>query len=237
MGEFTEQIRQVTGFNPTPIQLEQFQQYLTLLLDWNQHLNLTALCEPDVVWERLILNSLTCASVIGQPQGHPSLIDIGTGAGVPGLLLKILYPQIQVTLVDSVAKKTRFLQEAVSELRLSGVDIVCERAEILGHKTNYRAMYDWAVARAVAKVRILAEYLLPFCCLGGHMVALKGEQAAKELAAAKIALHTLGGGEPSLLEILMPNELEATHLVVVEKKRNTPLRYPRRTGVPRKRPL
>ncbi|MFO7682404.1 MAG: 16S rRNA (guanine(527)-N(7))-methyltransferase RsmG [Chloroflexota bacterium] len=217
-------------------QLAQFDVYLALLLTWNERLNLTAVRDPHAIQIRHFLDSLSCALVTGDLNGR-SLIDVGTGAGFPGLPLKILYPDLQLTLTDSVAKKTNFLRAVVAELGLANVTVLAERAETLGQQSAHRARYDWAAARGVAEMRVLVEYLLPLCKVGGHLLAQKGENAEKETAVARQALRMLGGGSPSLQAIHLPEVEQPHYLVVVEKMRETPAAYPRQPGIPAKRPL
>ncbi len=224
------------GIMLSAAQQAQFETYLRLLLVWNERLNLTAVRTPEAIIERHFYDSLTCAAVTSDLNGR-ALIDIGSGAGFPGLPLKIAFPHLQVTLVESVAKKTSFLQAVVAELGLTQVQIVAERAERLAHQPAHRARYDWAVARAVADLRMLAEYLLPFCRLGGFMLAQKGENAAVETAAAAHAIHLLGGGEAHLHPLALPGTTSLHYLVTVEKCAPTPEAYPRRPGMAAKRPL
>lgn len=225
-----------TGILLSAAQLKQFEAYLQLLLEWNARINLTAVRQPDAIRWRHFYDSLTCATVMENVNGR-HLIDIGTGAGFPGLPLKILFPELQVTLVESVAKKARFLEAVVAALGLSQVHIVSERAESLGQNGRYREQFDWAVARAVAELRILAELLLPFCREGGMMLAQKGENIETELAAAGKAIELLGGGAPVIKEVMIPEKEAPHYLVLIEKIGETPQKYPRRIGVPAKRPL
>ncbi|PID86163.1 MAG: 16S rRNA (guanine(527)-N(7))-methyltransferase RsmG [Chloroflexi bacterium] len=217
-------------------QLAQFDTYLTLLLVWNERMNLTAVREPHLILIRHFLDALTCATVTGDLNGR-SLIDVGTGAGFPGLPLKILFPHCRLTLTDSLTKKTQFLEEVVSALDLSEVTICAERAETLGQLALHRAQYDWAMARGVIEMRALSEYLLPLCQVGGHMLAQKGANAQKEVESALTAIMILGGAAPRLQTIQLP-EVEVPHLLVTVKKiKETPAKYPRRPGIPAKRPL
>ncbi|MDX1662537.1 MAG: 16S rRNA (guanine(527)-N(7))-methyltransferase RsmG [Candidatus Promineifilaceae bacterium] len=224
------------GAPVTDEQAAQLARYQALLAEWNERLNLTAITDPGEVRVRHFLDSLSVASVAGDLNGQ-RLIDIGTGAGFPGLPLRIVYPQMGLTLVESVTKKTRFLEEVVRELGLTDVTISDERAETLGQQSAHREQYDWAVARAVAEMRVLAEYLLPFCRVGGRMLAMKGQSAPEEVKSAGHAVELLGGSAPQLHEVHLPGREEVYYLVLSEKVRETPPDYPRRPGRPAKRPL
>ncbi len=226
----------VLGLTLSPYQRNQFARYQALLLEWNQRLNLTAVRQPEQIQRRHFLDALTCAPFMNLGQKE-SLIDVGTGAGFPGLPLKILYPHVSLTLVESVAKKARFLETVIAELDLADVKVVVERAEVLGQDASFRGRFDWAVARAVAELRVLVEYLLPLCRVGGHVLAQKGERAADEVAAAGEAIALLGGGSPELHAVRLPQRDESSYLVTIEKLAETPAKYPRRVGVPGKRPL
>ena len=217
-------------------QIEQFMTYQELLLEWNARMNLTAVREPAEIRLRHFLDSLSCARVMGDLNGR-SLIDVGTGAGFPGLPLKILFPQLKLTLVESVVKKTHFLQAVVDALALSDVTILTDRAELLGQSPQHRQQYDWAVARAVAELRVLVEYLLPLCAVGGSMLAQKGEGVAAEIANAQVAIPLLGGSEPELAQVTLPERDQPHYFVTVKKIGETPQKYPRRVGMPAKRPL
>ena len=219
-----------------PEQLAQFAAYEALLLAWNERIALTAIREPRQIRIRHFLDALSCAAATGPLDGQ-RLIDVGSGAGLPGLPLKLLYPGLRLTLVDSVAKKARFLELVAAELGLGDVVVIADRAETLGQDAAHREGYDWAVARAVAELPVLAELLLPLCRVGGRVLAQKGESAADELAAAGPAIAALGGGAAQLIPVRLP-ETEATHyLVTIDKAAPTDPRYPRRVGVPAKRPL
>ena len=220
----------------TPAQAEQFKVYESLLLHWNERISLTAIREPRGIRIRHFLDSLACASVTGPLNGR-SLIDVGSGAGFPGLPLKILFPELRLTLVDSVVKKARFLELVAAELGLREVNVVAERVEVLGQDPAFREQFDWATARAVADLRVLAEYLLPLCRVGGAMLAQKGDSAPAEAGAAAKAIELLGGDEARLSTVSLPETDQLHYLVVVPKTRATDGRYPRRPGVPAKRPL
>lgn len=224
------------GISLTGQQEEQFETYLALLQTWNERINLTAIRERGEIVVRHFLDSLTCTLATGDLNGR-SLIDVGSGAGFPGLPLKLLYPDLRLTLVESVQKKARFLEAVVEALDLNQVTILPQRAETVGQDPAHRAGYDWAVARAVAELRILLEYLLPLCRVGGHALAQKGENAATEAAEAATALDALGGGKVALHEVQLPGREQRHYLVTVAKTAVTPERYPRRPGRPGKRPL
>lgn len=226
----------VWGIPLTPSQLAQFERYLALLLAWNERLNLTAVRDPAQIEVRHFLDSLSCALLTGALNGR-SLIDVGTGAGFPGLPLKILYPDLRLTLAESVAKKGLFLQEVVAALGLQNVTVLTERAEILGQTAGQREQYDWAVARGVAELRVLLEYLLPLCRVDGHALAQKGENGLVEMAAAETAVSVLGGGQPWWREVYLPGRDAPHYLIVVPKCGPTPAKYPRRVGMAGKRPL
>jgi 16S rRNA (guanine527-N7)-methyltransferase len=217
-------------------QLAQFERYQELLLVWNQRLNLTAVRDPAAIQVRHFLDSLSAATVTGNLSGQ-RLVDVGAGAGFPGLPLKILCPDMELTLVESVAKKARFLEAVVEALELAGVHVLVERAENVGRLPGHREGYDWAMARAVAPLPTLVEYLLPLCRAGGRMLAQKGPKAAAELEEASWAIKQLGGGRPELHEVHVPGLDEERAVVVVPKVASTPDRYPRRPGLPGKAPL
>jgi 16S rRNA (guanine527-N7)-methyltransferase len=165
------------------------------------------------------------------------IIDVGTGAGFPGLPLKIICPGIELTLVESVSKKTAFCRHVVELLNLENVDVVQTRAEKIGQEGLHREKYDWALARAVAMMPILVEYLLPLVRVGGKVLAMKGENAHAEAHSADYAIKILGGHLQQLHPVTLPGVVETRHLVVIDKVVATPDKYPRREGIPAKRPL
>jgi len=224
------------GLALTSAQLDQFARYETLLVDWNQRLNLTAVREPSQIRLRHFFDSLTVATVTGDLNDQ-TVVDVGSGAGFPGLPLKILFPELKLTLVESIAKKARFLRAVVNSLQLHDVTILAERAELVGQSEGRRATQDWAVARGVAELRIVVEYLLPLCRLQGCIVAQKGESAAAEVERASPALGILGGRVEAITPVSLPGLDERHYLVVIRKIAATPEKYPRRPGMPAKRPL
>ncbi|MDK1081416.1 MAG: 16S rRNA (guanine(527)-N(7))-methyltransferase RsmG [Anaerolineae bacterium] len=206
------------------------------LLDWNKKFNLTAIRDVVGIRTKHFLDSFSC--VLAWKANPPdSLIDIGTGAGFPGIPLKIIYPNTKVVLVESIGKKARFCRHVVDLLGLENIEVIQIRAETLGHMEEHREKYDWAIARAVAKMRVLSEYMLPLVRVGGSMLAQKGESGPAEYHQAETAIKKLGGELRQLLPLTLPGVVEERHLILVDKIGLTPLEYPRKSGVPTKNPL
>ncbi len=222
------------GIPLSEAQLAQFALYADTLLQWNKHVNLTAITDYKGIMVRHFLDALRCARSWGN--APYSLIDIGSGAGLPGLPLKLLWPSLELTLVESVRKKATFLQHMVDRLGLSAVTILTQRAEVVGRDPYHRERYDVATARAVATLNVLAEYCLPLLRLGGRFLAPKGADIAVEIDRARSAWTTLGGQLLAVEPVHLP-DLEPRTLVIVEKIAPTPLRYPRGIGMPARRPL
>lgn len=236
MQEFSQFALQKLGLRLTRPQLSALALYEQELMDWNTRLNLTAIRDRHEIHIKHFLDSLTCLQVMrDNPSGK--LIDIGTGAGFPGIPIKIIYPKVQLTLVESVGKKAEFCRHVVAMLDLPNVNVLQERAEVLGQDVAHREQYDWAVARAVAILPVLAEYLLPLVRVGGSMIAMKGESGPAEAHSADHALKVLGGHLRQLFPVTLPGVAEERYLVVVDKVAATPRGYPRKVGTPAKRPL
>lgn len=202
------------------------------LVVWNQRFNLTAIREATDIRKKHFLDSLSCMQI--DLTGR--VIDVGSGAGFPGLVLRILSPDMELCLVESISKKTQFLSHIVQVLGLKKVSVVTARAEKLGQDPQFREQYDWAVARALAKLPVLLEYLLPLVKVGGYVLAQKGKTAFGEIDVAKNALSMLGGKVEEVIPINIPG-LEERSLVIIKKIAETPQKYPRREGMPGKRPL
>lgn len=227
------------GLRLSEFQLAQFRRYYEELLAWNQQVNLTRILEWEAVQVQHFLDSLVGALVLPPEalQQPCAIVDVGAGAGFPGLPLKILLPQVQLTLIESVGKKTAFLQHLVDVLALDRVRVLTARAEEAGRDPAHRETYNLAFARAVADLAVLIEYCLPLLRLGGWFVAYKGQDPRAEVAASAAALELLGGRLQEVRAVSLPGLDAPRHLVVVEKIAPTPERYPRRPGLPGKRPL
>jgi len=236
MQELAQHALNQLGLRLSRTQLSALSLYERELVDWNTRFNLTAIRDPQEIHIKHFLDSLTCLLAL-RDSGSDRLVDVGTGAGFPGIPLKIIYPKMQVTLVESVGKKAEFCRHVVNILELRGVEVVQERAEALGQNPAYREQYDWAVARAVAILPVLAEYLLPLVRVGGGMLAMKGESGPVEAHSAERALRVLGGHLRQLLPVTLPGVAEERYLVVIDKVAATPPAYPRKVGIPAKRPL
>jgi len=227
------------GLPLTESQLNQFQTYYEQLVDWNRRVNLTGITDYEEVQVKHFVDSLSIVLAIegaDWADGNFALLDIGTGAGMPGIPLKLVYPRAKLVLLDSIAKKTAFLRHIVVELGLQGVEILTQRAEEIGPLPKYRESFDLVVCRAVSQLATVAELTLPFCRIGGLAVIPKKEGFEAELSQANAAIGILGGKFKTLQQVTIRG-LEQHLLVVLEKTSPTPVTYPRRPGIPTKRPL
>ena len=236
MKELAQNAQNVLGLKLTSSQLASLECYEQQLLEWNARFNLTAIQEPEKIRTKHFLDSLTCLIAM-RDTTMERVIDVGTGAGFPGLPLKIIYPRMRLTLVESVRKKVDFLRHLVTTLGLEQVDILNERIETIGQIPSYRQKFDWAIARAVAVMPVLAEYLIPLVKVGGAVIAMKGENAPIEVQKAERAIHMLGGHLRKLIPVTLPGVADERYLVVIDKVAATPLNYPRGVGIPTKKPL
>jgi len=221
----------------TGTQLSAFEDYASELIAWNRRVNLTRIVKPDEIAVRHFLDSLAIRVVLPPNSPAFSLIDVGSGAGFPGVPLKIACPEIQLTLLEATSKKVAFLQHLIEVLKLTGVTILAVRAEDAGRQPDLRERYDVAVARAVAALPVLAEYTLPLVKVGGTFIAQKGSDSASEIEAATPALTVLGGQLDRVLPVTIPRLDAPRHLLVINKVKPTPHKYPRRPGMPAKRPI
>lgn len=226
------------GIELTPLQAAQFQTYFEELADWNTRVNLTAITACEEVQLKHFLDSLTVA--LGLPQPLPAgyrIIDVGSGGGFPGLPLKIAFPQIELVMLEATGKKAEFLRHMIDKLALGGASVLCARSEEAAQQPEYREKFDAAVTRGLAEMAVLAELTLPFCKPGGRLVAQKKGDLTAELAAGAKSIRVLGGKPAEVLPITLPQFCDNRCLVLVPKELPTPPQFPRRNGVPSRRPL
>lgn len=224
------------GIKLTILQEKQFIRYYEMLIEKNKVMNLTAITEFDEVVIKHYMDSLSIGNVIDMNK-IASLIDIGTGAGFPGIPIKIAYPHIKVTLMDSLNKRIKFLQEVIDELELEGIDTIHSRAEDLAKREEYREQYELCVSRAVANLSSLSEYCIPFIKISGKFVSYKAGNSEEEIGNAKKAIKILGGKVEMTEEFYLPESEIARTLVVIEKVKDTPKKYPRKAGLPTAEPI
>lgn len=228
MAEESEKI----GIKLPDEQLNEFYEYMQLLLEWNEKMNLTAITEPEEVIKKHFVDSITIKKYIKE---ESRLIDVGTGAGFPGIPLKIVDKSIKLTLLDSLNKRINFLNEVIKKIDLKDVKTVHSRAEEYA-KNEVRESYDIAVSRAVADLPILLEYLMPYVKLNGICICMKGPKAQEELERSKKAINILGGKLEKVEKITIDEEMER-NLIIIRKIKNTPNKYPRKAGMPTKNPI
>ena len=240
MDVLTEEIL-ISGAAELGVNLEQnevilFAQYMDLLLEWNQKMNLTAIRTPGEIVVKHFLDSIAVLPHLTSGE-NTKVLDIGTGAGFPGVPMKIIKPNMVMVLLDSLGKRITFLDALIMELGLTGITTLLGRAEDLARTQGYRESFDVVTSRAVAKLSVLSELCLPFLKIGGLFVAYKGPKTGEELPEAQKALAILGGRLAKVVEINLPGTIEKRNLVFIEKHRSTPEKYPRKAGTPEKKPL
>ncbi|TCD45633.1 16S rRNA (guanine(527)-N(7))-methyltransferase RsmG [Streptococcus sp. X16XC17] len=224
------------GIHLNEQQKKQFSRYFELLVEWNQKINLTAITDLEEVYLKHFYDSIT-PILQGYLQNEPTrLLDIGAGAGFPSLPMKIIFPQLDVTIIDSLNKRISFLELLTQELELDGVHFYHGRAEDFAQNPQFRAQFDIVTARAVARMQILSELTIPYLKLNGRLIALKASNAGDELLEAKNALDLLFSKVIENIDYNLPNG-DPRNLIIVEKKKETPNKYPRKAGMPNKRPL
>lgn len=223
------------GIELSTRQMDQFATYFHLLVEWNQKMNLTAITEHKEVYLKHFYDSITLAfSDTFKPEGN--LCDVGSGAGFPSLPLKIVFPELEVTIVDSLNKRITFLTTLVNELQLDGVHLYHDRAETFGQNPEFRQAFNFVTARAVARLNVLTELCLPLVEKEGYFFALKAAKSEEELTEAKQAIALLGGKLINAEDVSLPNG-DTRHIITVQKKKETPKKYPRKAGLPNKQPL
>lgn len=226
------------GFKLSSKQKEQFATYYNKLIEFNKKVNLTRITDKNEVYLKHFFDSITPLLEFSDLfKGEKSLCDVGAGAGFPSLPIKILCPDLSITIVDSLDKRLKFLDELVSDLSLDKVTLVHSRAEDAGQNKNLREKFDLVTGRAVARMSVLSEYCLPLAKVDGYLVALKGPKAQDELAEAKNAIEVLGGSVKEVKELTLPDTDDERTLIVVKKVKATPKKYPRQAGTPNRKPL
>lgn len=219
-------------------QILQFISYYELLIDWNSRMNLTAITEFEDVLKKHFIDSLSLISAVSDlAQKQYDLIDVGTGAGFPGIPLKIAFPNLKITLLDSLNKRIQFLNEVICKLELQDIEAVHGRAEDFAKPDQFRERFDLCVSRAVANLSTLSEYCIPFVKPGGFFISYKSEKVNVELEEAKKAISVLGGSFQKNIEFLLPHSDITRNFIVIQKKNKTPLKYPRKAGLPSKEPI
>lgn len=217
-------------------QISQFIIYYEMLTEWNTHMNLTAITEYDDVMKKHFIDSISLCRAF-DVFNKVSCIDVGTGAGFPGLALKIAYPELRITLMDSLNKRIQFLDAVIEKLTLTEIETIHGRAEDCARCDKYREKFDLCVSRAVANLSTLSEYCIPFVREGGSFISYKSEKITTEIEAAENAISILGGEVIKQVEFMLPYSDIYRNLLVIEKRRKTPERYPRKAGLPTKQPI
>ena len=215
-------------------QLEQFFVYMNLLIEWNEKMNLTAIIAPEEIVLKHFIDSIT---ILNKLEDNAKIVDVGTGAGFPGIPLSIMNPTLKITLVDSLNKRLIFLQEVVNKLNLKNIEIVHARAEEFGQNKKYRESFDFATSRAVANLSTLSEYLIPLVKVNGKVISMKAAEAQDEINDAKKAIEILGGKIEKIDEFNLPQSDIGRTVITIKKEKQTPSKYPRKPGTPSKEPI
>lgn len=218
----------------TDLQIKKFFEYMNLLIEWNEKINLTAIIEPTDI---IIKHFVDCGTILSYLKENESVIDIGTGAGFPGIPIKILNDTLNLTLVDSLNKRVKFLNEVCNKLKLTNVEVVHARAEDLARNEKYREKFDKSVSRAVANLSTLSEYDLPFVKQNGIMIAMKGFDIDEEVRNAQKAIRILGGKLKEVNKFTLIDSDNKRSIVLIDKLKPTPKQYPRKAGKPSKEPI
>ncbi|WP_163582188.1 16S rRNA (guanine(527)-N(7))-methyltransferase RsmG [Gracilibacillus saliphilus] len=235
LSSFQEHLKN-QGIEITEKQLQQFERYFHILVEWNEKMNLTAITDQEEVYAKHFYDSITAAFYFDFTNEF-HLCDVGAGAGFPSIPLKILFPQINVTIVDSLKKRITFLNHLATELELEGVSFYHDRAELFGKNEKFRHKFDVVMARAVARTSVLSELCLPLLRTNGTFIAMKGSNVEEELSDAEDAIELLGGKLQRVEHFSLPENNGERNIVIIDKKRKTPKKFPRKPGVPNKNPL
>ena len=238
MHDYSKLISYLSQYNVTVSdeQIKQLDTYYEMMIETNKSLNLTAITEFDDVLIKHYIDSVTIVRDVDLTV-EKSVIDVGTGAGFPGMVLKIIFPELNITLFDSLQKRLTFLNEVIDALNLKDIRAIHDRAEDAARKPDMRARYDFVVSRAVAALPVLSEYTLPFVKDGGYLVSYKTPEAEKEIGEAANAIRILGGGKPEVYDLALPDSDITRSFIVIKKIKSTPKAYPRKAGTAKKNPL
>ena len=231
---FFEEMQKKLDIKLNVEQLEKFYKYMGLLIEWNEKMNLTAITEPNEIILKHFVDSLT---ILNEISGNSKVVDVGTGAGFPGIPLSIANESLKITLVDSLNKRLIFLQEVIEKLELKNVEIIHSRAEDFGQNKKYRENFDFATSRAVANLSTLSEYLIPLVKINGKCICMKASDVEEEINQAKNAINVLGGTIEKIEEFKLPESDISRTIIIINKQKNTPAKYPRKAGTPSKEPI
>lgn len=224
------------GIHLTSQQIKQYEKYYEMLVEWNEKMNLTAITEKEEVYLKHFFDSITAAFYFDFNQ-NIHICDVGAGAGFPSIPIKIAFPDIHVTIVDSLNKRITFLENLSSSLQLDQVHFIHDRAETFGHLKEHREFYDVVTARAVARMSVLSELCLPLVKVGGTFIAMKGSSGKEELDISKKAISLMGGELKKPYSFVLPFEESERNIFLIEKKKQTPKKYPRKPGTPNRNPI
>jgi 16S rRNA (guanine527-N7)-methyltransferase len=233
--QFEESLKE-KGINLTSQQLDQFEMYYETLVEWNEKMNLTAITDKEEVYLKHFYDSITAAFFFDLSKPI-HLCDVGAGAGFPSIPLKIAFPHLEITIVDSLNKRITFLNHLANVLKLEKVHFIHDRAETFGVNPQYRETFDVVSARAVARLSVLSELCLPLVKVGGHFIAMKAANAKEELEMGKKAIALLGGKVEEMFVFTLPIENSERNIIVIKKEKQTPKKYPRKPGTPNKMPI
>lgn len=232
--EFFNEMQKKLTIKLSVEQLEKFYSYMSLLLEWNEKMNLTAITEPNEIILKHFVDSLT---ILNEINNNSKVVDVGTGAGFPGIPLSIANESLKITLVDSLNKRLIFLQEVIDKLELKNIEIVHSRAEDFGQNKKYRESFDIATSRAVANLSTLSEYLIPLVKINGKCICMKASDVEEEINQAKNAINVLGGTIEKIEEFKLPESDIGRTIIIINKQKQTPNKYPRKAGTPSKEPI
>lgn len=235
--EFFDKIKEKStkiGLNLSVEQMNKFYNYMNLLIEWNEKINLTAIIEPEDIILKHFIDSLT---IVPYLNSNTTLVDVGTGAGFPGIPVSIVREDIKITLVDSLQKRLNFLEEVVSQLNIKNVKMIHARAEEFGRNKEYREKYDYATSRAVANLSTLSEYLVPLIKIEGKCICMKSSDIEEEKNQAENAIKKLGGKIEKIEKFNLPDSDIGRSIIIINKTSKTPEKYPRKPGIPSKEPL